>query len=129
MQPDHPSCIPWPGPCAEFTGRISGVGARQLGPGEVSRVVRGLANPGQAHFSASSLAGQPTTKGLGAQGRWFLCVPRPGCLHAKDGVCGSAAALHLRFSSEKEYSPQASARLQQDLRGRPGHFKGWGRML
>lgn len=72
VEPDHPSCIPRPAPCAAFTGRISGVGARHLGPGEVSRVVRELASPGHTHTS-------PLPLGLGAQGRWLLCVPWGVC--------------------------------------------------
>lgn len=54
--------------------QISGVGALQLGPGEVLRVVRGLASPGHT-FLSFLLAGQPTGKGLGLQGRRLLCVP------------------------------------------------------
>jgi hypothetical protein len=104
------------------------VEARQLGPGEVSRLFRGLASPGHT-LLRNLLAGQPTGKGLGEQGRWLLCVPWVSVCTPKT-VCASAAALHLRFSSDdEEYSSQASARLRRDLRGGGGPFKGWGRML
>lgn len=85
------------------------MGARQLGPGEVLRVVRGLASPGHT-FLSFFLAGQPTGKGLGPQGRRLLCVPwvsacqRPCVVRRLPFISVSAVTrntirrLHLAYS-------------------------------